>query len=347
MRMIRKGLILVLCLLLASATAGAENYVSQQGKIPDQMSYPGNWQATYRQILYNHMGTILGYESRMISFIQNGREYDIPCKPVKLQDLNGDGIPELLFLETYAGGERGDLYIYSSDGSTAKCVLYIPGITWPGYDEYLGFDIYMSSYGGITLVIEHYEHEYQWALQFSVTGTAGYQLLNWLKCEGDASGEGDDRFYRNREPVSYETYDSILSGCRNGRYNIISGYWKADNSAYGLDLSWQNAIDTLNGTTVPETNNPGKTEEKAPVYGWTIKKLATRKGPGTQYEEGGTYNVKDQYIEVLAKAYDKRNGIWWVKCVIPYHGENRILWTGYQRFDSNTLSLDDLPEEVW
>ena len=50
---------------------------------------------------------------------------------------------------------------------------------------------------------------------------------------------------------------------------------------------------------------------------------------------------------MLAKAYDKKNGIWWVKCVIPYKGEERILWTGYKRFDKTTLSLDDLPEEVW
>ena len=57
--------------------------------------------------------------------------------------------------------------------------------------------------------------------------------------------------------------------------------------------------------------------------------------------------MKGEYIEVLAKAYDKRNGIWWVKCVIPYHGEERILWTGYKRFDKDTLPLDLIPEEVW
>ena len=83
------------------------------------------------------------------------------------------------------------------------------------------------------------------------------------------------------------------------------------------------------------------------LFGLTIDKLATRKGPGTQYEGGGTYSVKGEYIEVLAKAYDKRNGIWWVKCVIPYHGEERILWTGYKRFDKDTLPLDLIPEEVW
>ena len=83
------------------------------------------------------------------------------------------------------------------------------------------------------------------------------------------------------------------------------------------------------------------------VYGLTIDKLATRKGPGTQYEGGGTYSVKNQWIKVLAQAWDSRNGIWWVKCEIPYHGEIRVLWTGWKRFDHDTISLEDLPEEQW
>ena len=44
MRMIRKGMIMVLALcLLLSAAAGAETYVAQNGTIPDQMIYPGDW----------------------------------------------------------------------------------------------------------------------------------------------------------------------------------------------------------------------------------------------------------------------------------------------------------------
>ena len=81
--------------------------------------------------------------------------------------------------------------------------------------------------------------------------------------------------------------------------------------------------------------------------GLTIDKLATRKGPGTQYDGGGTYSVKNQWIKVLAKAWDSRNNIWWVKCDIPYHGEIRVLWTGWKRFDHTTITLDDLMEEVW
>ncbi len=81
------------------------------------------------------------------------------------------------------------------------------------------------------------------------------------------------------------------------------------------------------------------------LYGLAIDKLATRDGPGTQYNGKGTYSVKGQYIKVLSRAWDSRNGIWWVKCEIPYHGEIRVLWTGYKRFDPNTLPLESIPIE--
>ena len=57
--------------------------------------------------------------------------------------------------------------------------------------------------------------------------------------------------------------------------------------------------------------------------------------------------MKNQWIRVLAKAWDNRNGIWWVKCEIPYHGEIRVLWTGWKRFDHSSMSLDSVPEEYW
>lgn len=81
------------------------------------------------------------------------------------------------------------------------------------------------------------------------------------------------------------------------------------------------------------------------IYGLAIDKLATRDGPGTQYNGMGTYSVKGQYIKILSRAFDSRNGIWWVKCEIPYLQETRVLWTGYKRFDSSTLPLDIIPIE--
>lgn len=86
---------------------------------------------------------------------------------------------------------------------------------------------------------------------------------------------------------------------------------------------------------------PAETE----LYGYATQKLATRDGPGTTYRETGTYNVANTYVRVLSRAWDKPNGIWWVKVIIPYHGENRILWTGYKRFDPASLPLESIPIE--
>ena len=81
------------------------------------------------------------------------------------------------------------------------------------------------------------------------------------------------------------------------------------------------------------------------MYGLAITKLATWEGPSTKYKETGTYFVSGEYIRVLARAYDKLNGIWWVKCEIPYRDEMRTLWTGYYRFSSKTLPLEAIPIE--
>ena len=82
------------------------------------------------------------------------------------------------------------------------------------------------------------------------------------------------------------------------------------------------------------------------LWGLAIDKLATRDGPGTNYAGKGTYSVQGQSIRVLSRAWDARNSIWWVKCEIPYHGEIRVLWTGYKRFDSSTLPLESIPIET-
>ncbi len=81
------------------------------------------------------------------------------------------------------------------------------------------------------------------------------------------------------------------------------------------------------------------------LYGLATQKLATRDGPGTNYQGKGTYEVAGQYIHVLSRAWDSRNRIWWVKCEIPYRNSIRVLWTGYKRFDSSTLPLESIPVE--
>ena len=345
MKLFRTGLVLLvsLCILLGAAGSCAETYidyyVSAGGQIPDQTVYQGYWSHIYLQVLEAHSYKIHTYQA--IPFEWDGEDSRLlPCFPVGLKDLNADGVPELIFME--ADGDRGDLYIYSANGSTGQCVLYLPGLTRLDYDATMGFEIYLL--GGNMLAIRHYRYEEEYLLQFFVNREGPYTLFDYMYSVPDASGEGDGWYYRNGREISLDAYYSILDTWNAGG-DCISEYFAKNDMSYGFDYTYETAVTVLNETPEPE---PQPTQQSGgAVYGLTIDKLATRKGPGTQYDGGGTYSVKGQYIQVLAKAYDGRNGIWWVKCVIPYKGEDRILWTGWKRFDHSTISLDDLPEEVW
>lgn len=338
--------LLLLCSLLTVLPAGAENYVEMGGVIPDQNAYGGSWQSAFVQILNNHSSAIRRYQNRLIQATINGKDYAIPCLPVARKDLTGDGVPELIFLEEAAGDARGDLYIYGRSGGVSRCMLYVPGITRLDYDDFLGFNIYLSSSFGKTLIIEHYEYETPWVLQFLLNAQNRYELLNYFTIEGDYSGEGEDDFYRNGQKLDGNAYFNALQALQQGKTGEISSYMKPGYASYGLDETWETAVNELNGAAGRSGSPSGQTGSEK-IYGLAVKKLATREGPGTTYPEGGSYDVKGQYIQVLAKAYDKRNEIWWVKCVIPYRGKNKVLWTGYKRFDHSTLPLDRIPEEFW
>lgn len=340
------ALLAALCLMLAAAGSGAETYVDANRYCPDQTIYRGNWRDLYLQVLQEHSSSIHLYQNRTIDFQMDGARYSVPCFPVSLTDLNGDGIPELLFLETAGGGDRGDLWIYSGNGSTARCALYVPGISRLDYDDMLGFEIFLQN--GRTLVIKHYRYENEWYLWFYVNSEGQYDLIDYMNYMVDASGEGDGWFYRNGRPISLEAYVSATDTLHDAEEERwITEYFSRDYHSYGLNLTYENAVSMLSSASISPQEPVTPARRGGDVYGLTIDKIATRKGPGTQYQEGGTYSVKGQYIKVLAKAYDKRNGIWWVKCEIPYRNEIRVLWTGYKRFDHGTLSLDDLPEEFW
>ena len=342
---------LLVCGMIPAQADEPDGYMATGGAIPDQQTYPGTWQQAYLQILNNHSAKIHLYQSRTLEYYADYtfEQINIPCRPVSLMELTGDGIPELIFLEV-AMEERGDLYIYTSDGTTARCALYVPGIARLGYNDVdMRFDIYLSSNAGGTLVIEYYEYEKPWKLQLMRNALNQYFLLNYMTEDYDPSGEADDdHFYLNGTDVGMEVYDTAVLAMRNAKTAVISDYIAEDLSHFGLNLTYEEAVFMMGGTeaVTPEPTAEANTEEE--IYGLTIDKLATRKGPGTQYEGGGTYSVKGQYIRVLARAYDKRNGIWWVKCAIPYKGEERILWTGYKRFDKDQLPLESIPiEEGW
>ena len=72
------------------------------------------------------------------------------------------------------------------------------------------------------------------------------------------------------------------------------------------------------------------------------RRMATRTGPGTQYDEPGTF-PQSTSVRAMSKAWDSRNEIWWIQVRFTYQGAEYTAYTGLKRFDG--LSLNSLPNE--
>ncbi len=131
----------------------------------------------------------------------------------------------------------------------------------------------------------------------------------------------------------YDDWDRYSSGYfEQYGYYTGNGYWLYDPS-----------MTFYEGNAEYTDGNDGAAQE---YYALATQKLATRTGPGTQYSEPGTFNVKGQWIRILAKAYDS-GGVLWVKCEIPTRNGTIVAWTGWKRFDHSTLDIHLVPEEYW
>ncbi|MDI9519743.1 MAG: zinc ribbon domain-containing protein [Bacillota bacterium] len=68
-----------------------------------------------------------------------------------------------------------------------------------------------------------------------------------------------------------------------------------------------------------------------------LMRLSTRTGPGTQYDEPGTYFQNDwrtTQVEVMSAAWDNRNDIWWVQVdFTTARGAKFRAYTGLKRVD--------------
>jgi len=99
------------------------------------------------------------------------------------------------------------------------------------------------------------------------------------------------------------------------------------------------------GTMTPgfATGEQEEYTEYAYVQAILKQRMATRTGPGTQYDEPGSFFKQGTVVTVLSKAYDSRNGIWWVQTEFEYAGSLLRAYTGVKRFEN--LDLTDIPEE--
>ena len=88
---------------------------------------------------------------------------------------------------------------------------------------------------------------------------------------------------------------------------------------------------------------PASAASGSPVRGTLNQKMATRTGPGGDYEEPGTFFIgswRGQTVKVYSKAY---TSTWWVQAEFIVNGEKMRAYTGLKRIDG--INLDNVPEE--
>jgi uncharacterized protein YraI len=73
-----------------------------------------------------------------------------------------------------------------------------------------------------------------------------------------------------------------------------------------------------------------------------LMRLSTRTGPGTQYDEPGTYfqnSWSATQVQVISSAWDKYNKIWWVQVDFTASGKKFRAYTGLKRVSVDINSL--------
>ncbi len=80
------------------------------------------------------------------------------------------------------------------------------------------------------------------------------------------------------------------------------------------------------------------------IQGHLTSSMPTRTGPGTKYEEPGTFYEAGDYVQIISLAYDD-SGVAWVQVEVEdYRGRKYRAYTGLKRFDNVTAS--EIPLEV-
>ena len=97
--------------------------------------------------------------------------------------------------------------------------------------------------------------------------------------------------------------------------------------------------------TVP-MDMPGARAAEAGRQAYLKMKLAARTGPGTWYDEPGSFFINDYKntrVNVLSRAWDSRNSIWWLQVEFTWRGTPYRVYTGLKRVNIN---IDLVPEET-
>ena len=89
-------------------------------------------------------------------------------------------------------------------------------------------------------------------------------------------------------------------------------------------------------TPVPVTSAPAIPSVGYPSEGYAaklLKKIATRSGPGTEYDEPGSFFSAGTEVNVISKVWDDENELWWFQIEFNNRGDWMRAYTTDNRID--------------
>ena len=119
-----------------------------------------------------------------------------------------------------------------------------------------------------------------------------------------------------------------------------SNYCPNDGTPRESGYNYENGVYVPSVEQQPSENNYTK---YADVTGTLNKRLSTRTGPSTKYDEPGTFLRAGDRVTVLSKAWDDVNEIWWLQVEFRSGGEKYRAYTGLKRFSD--VNINSIPEE--
>ena len=191
----------------------------------------------YAAILAEHAGGIRAYRDYAAEVA------DIAdCRPVGLPDLNGDGIPELVFLDladdSEYGFKTGRLWIYTADENGVHCALTLR----PEIDDLLYSGYYLGEGGRLTLRFS--DTERGWIMRLRPDADGRWAAETILTEQEDFSGEGPDEYFLNGRKISKAEYRKLAERLR-AEQGTAFGSLDPDNGGNGFTYTPEEALEAL------------------------------------------------------------------------------------------------------
>ena len=185
---------------------------------------------------------------------------------------------------------------------------------------------------------------------FKYSDGSGWGDAEVLTLKDDKKRQGWQQFSFMRRYGVTGVRVRVVSAYKGSKYPndvCLSEIMLVQNSDSSNALPYGYGVLPVNGFDTVHTGGGGGSSGGGSGSGKTAKasllmRLSTRSGPGTQYDEPGTFFNKgwqNATVEVRGKYWD--GNIWWVLVDFSANSARYRVWTGLKRVDVN---LDKIPE---